>query len=761
MSFFAELKRRNVFKVAAAYVIVGWLIMQGGEVMAPALNLPDWVNSMLVFFLILGFPLAMVFAWAFEMTPEGIKKEKDIDRSQSITQVTSRKLDFTIIGLMALALMYFIWESRFQEQGSGSISPQSGQSSSQVATGKLNLTPSPALVATPANPGPSIAVLPFVNMSGDKENEYFSDGLTETLLHMLSQLPGLRVAARTSSFAFKGKDTGIAEIAATLGVAHILEGSVQKSGNRVRITAQLIRADDGFHVWSQNYTRPLEDIFAIQDEIAADVATALDASLLGNAIPDLKGVSTSNLTAYDSYLKGLEQQAIYSYGSLDIAEKHFKQALARDPGFSDARLALVRNYLLKNSTGVINEAELHTLADPLIMQVREQDPDNRLARAFELVMDLTNFNPERGAKEINSMVTELRNMLPLIAGETLVRAVVARTLNFFFKQEQDAIEVLEAGLLLDPLEAELHRNLGNIYRDNDRLEDALASLQRAQQLAPENPNPYGNLGDLERERNNLPAALNWLRLASEIDPQDHEWASGLARSFYDLQLPEEGDRWFARVRALAPGSAIARVVELDRAVARKEFDRAVSIAQSMIADQVEPRRGAFFGAMNTYVDLMMQSGRAREAYDFLVSVRPEITRYDILPDTTQGMQMQWMSIILMSSFESFDTRKQAWLKLAANLDARGFPWRDPKTGDLIYDLVITGDIEAAVEHFLADRLSKPMALNLQRHKRRFEPLFAQVYNDPRVAVRIAELDREFEQLRDDVAELMLEPEWSQ
>ena len=155
-----------------------------------------------------------------------------------------------------------------------------------------------------------------------KENEYFSDGLTETLLHMLAQLPDLRVAARTSSFAFKGKDTGIAEIADTLGVAHILEGSVQKSGDRVRVTAQLIRAEDGFHVWSQNYTRPLEDIFAIQDEIATDVAGALDSSLLGGTKPRLfVALSTRNLNAYDSYLKGLEQQAIFSYGSLVNALK--------------------------------------------------------------------------------------------------------------------------------------------------------------------------------------------------------------------------------------------------------------------------------------------------------------------------------------------------------------------------------------------------------------------------------------------------------
>jgi hypothetical protein len=199
---------------------------------------------------------------------------------------------------------------------------------------------------------------------------------------MLSQLPELRVAARTSSFAFKGQNANIGDIAGTLGVAHVLEGSVQKANDRVRVTAQLIRASDGFHMWSQNYTRPLEDIFAIQDEIASDVVDALGSSLLGSEAPELHVVSTTNLSAYDSFLKGLEQQAIYSYGSLDLAEDHFKQALVRDPDFTEARLALVRNYVLKHSTGMIDDEEVKELTGPLIAQVRETEPENHLARAL-------------------------------------------------------------------------------------------------------------------------------------------------------------------------------------------------------------------------------------------------------------------------------------------------------------------------------------------------------------------------------------------
>jgi TolB-like protein/Flp pilus assembly protein TadD len=604
-------------------------------------------------------------------------------------------------------------------------------------------------------------VLPFVNMSGDEENEYFSDGLTETLLHMLAQLPDLRVAARTSSFAFKGQNKSIDEIATALGVAHILEGSVQKSGERVRVTAQLIRAGDGFHVWSQNYTRPLEDIFAIQDEIAEDVAGALDSSLLGGTTQTLRGVETSNLTAYDSYLKGLEQQAIFSYGSLAIAENHFKQALARDPEFVDARLALVRNYLLQHSTGLIKDDETRASLEPLIQQVQEQQPDNRLARAFEIVTELQVGDVTRTREEVEPLVTELRNLLPLVPTETFARQRVAGVLNFFFEDSQAALEVLEAGLMIDPLDADLHRSLGGIYLDIDRNEDALHAYQKAQQLAPDNPNVYSSLARIEEENNNLVAALQWRRKATEVDPQDHELAANVAHALYKLELPEEGDRWYARVIALAPGSPVAKHAEIHRLLSRQELQNTVELCRSMISEQIENRNGAFGEAVFTYMWLMMKSGKAREAYDFLVSVRPEITNYDEFPGDFNGLMMQWSSIGLMSGFESREVRLEAWQKLTTNLDKAGFPWRDPDNLSLVWDKVITGDTEGATNSYLEGQLSKPLASDLELHHPRGQPVFPELFADPRVTDRLAELGKEHEQFREQVREMLQEPEWNQ
>jgi len=455
-----------------------------------------------------------------------------------------------------------------------------------------------------------------------------------------------------------------------------------------------------------------------------------------------------------------QQQAIFSYSSLDEAENHFKQALAHDPDFDDARLSLVRNYLMKNGTGLLKNDELNSKVDPLISQVRERHPDNHLARALELTASLRVFDPGLSKEERQAQLNELRNLLPLVPTEVFIRETVAGTLNFFFKQPQQAIEVLQAGLLVDPLAADLYSTLGDIYRDQKQLDQAREALQRSQQLAPENPNIYGSLAQLEQEANNLPAALNWQRRAAEVDPQDHEIAGQIAEQFYRLELPEEGDRWFARVRALAPDSPWQHKLEVRRAVTRKEFDQAIALAQKVISTQMDDRDDTLGYPLFTYTRLMLKNGRAREAYDFLVSVRPDITNYEVLPDDIQGVVLQYFSIKLMTGFESFETRKQAWQQLIANFDARGFPWRDPKRGTLVDNYIIMGDNQAAIDEFLNVRMNMPMARNLGRHKRQDTVFYAPLYDDPAVAARLAQLDKQFSQLRDQVADMLQGPEWN-
>ena len=315
MSFFGELSRRNVFRVAIAYSIVAWLIAQVTELALDSFGTPDWVIKTLLVLLVIGLPIAVIFAWAFELTPEGVKREKDVDRTESITSDTGRKINFIIIGVLVIALGIAV-------------------STHQWTAG----TPEGSTAATAEDSDQSIAVLPFVNMSDDADNEYFSDGISEELLNVLVRIDGLRVASRTSSFAFKGKDTSIPNIAESLGVAHILEGSVRKAGNTVRVTAQLIDARTDTHLWSETYDRKLEDIFAIQDEISSHIVAALKVALgtgSSGAI-DLVQQPTDNLDAYQNYLRGRYLWQRRGEDNIRNAIEAFEKAIELDPKFARA-----------------------------------------------------------------------------------------------------------------------------------------------------------------------------------------------------------------------------------------------------------------------------------------------------------------------------------------------------------------------------------------------------------------------------------------
>src|SRR5438445_220019 len=309
-NFFAELKRRNVYKVAVAYAVVGWLVIQVSSTVLPTFHAPEWVVQTLVVLVLLGFPIALVLAWAFELTPEGIKRTEDVDHSQPTTHRTGRTLDFLIIAVLLVIIGVFAYQ-RFGVSQKISVSVS-------------------------AIPEKSIAVLPFENRSRDPDNAYFADGIQDEILTRLAKIADLKVISRTSTQHYKSAPENLSEIARQLGVAHVLEGSVQKSGDAVRVNVQLIKAANDSHLWAETFDRKLTDIFSVESEVAKAIADQLRAKLTGQEKQVIAAKPTDNPEAYDAYLRGLAYtlKAATTAATTLGAQKYLREAVRLDPKFA-------------------------------------------------------------------------------------------------------------------------------------------------------------------------------------------------------------------------------------------------------------------------------------------------------------------------------------------------------------------------------------------------------------------------------------------
>ena len=531
MSFFNELKRRNVFKVAAAYIIVGWLIMQAGEVMGPALRLPEWINSALAFFLILGFPLAMFFAWAFEMTPEGLKKEKDVDRSQSITAVTGAKLNRTIMVVLVLALGFFAFDKFILDPKRDAQLVQETQKAAEQSARTTETTTTEAIPEKDAPGEKSIAVLPFVNMSDDGANEYFSDGLSEELLNLLAKIPELKVAARTSSFQFKGQTGDIDTIAKQLKVANVLEGSVRKAGNQVRITAQLIKADDGYHLWSETYDRTLENIFAVQDEIAAAVVEALKITLLGAAAPVSK---QANPEAYALFLQGRYWYNLASKENADKSVDAYQRAIDIDPDYAPAWAGLAISTVYRAGQGWVE-------LDAGVRKAR-MAAERAVALDPELALGWVSMAKVHGDYKWNWTAANeyMQKALALEPNASDVQYAAGR-LAGTLGQLDEAVALYRQAHATDPL--------------NQRAIDAVASILEVAGHLQEAEEVERHLYALNPDYAGIHTTISWILLRqgkaeealAEVEKETDEFWGGLLKhlSLYSLGRHAEADAEFA------------------------------------------------------------------------------------------------------------------------------------------------------------------------------------------------------------------------
>src|SRR5215468_2579505 len=345
-NLFTKLKRRNVNRATILYLGAVWALAQGISQLGSSVGAPEWATRWFLVAAGIGLPFWIAFAWFYEFTPEGLKRESEIDPAESIAYHTGRKLDFAIIGVLAIAVVLLLTDRFVLRHG-------------------VNETTALPISAE------SIAVLPLVNMSEDKANEYFSDGISEELLNLLSKIPQLKVAARTSSFSFKGKGVEIPEIARQLHVAYVLEGSVRKSGDELRITAQLIRAAEGYHLWSETYDRKMDDIFKIQDEIAGEVVKELKVKLLG-AAPKAR---TTDPKAYALYLQARELGRQQSPEAFAKSDALYRQVLEIDPRYAPAWDELARNFNDKTGMGLLSNQEGLARAREAAEKALAIDPD--------------------------------------------------------------------------------------------------------------------------------------------------------------------------------------------------------------------------------------------------------------------------------------------------------------------------------------------------------------------------------------------------
>jgi TolB-like protein/Tfp pilus assembly protein PilF len=533
MSLLSELKRRNVFRVAVAYAVTAWLLAQIGDLAFQTFGTPDWVGKTVLFVLILGFPLAVFFAWAFELTPEGIKKEKDVDRRASITAETGRRLNVLIIAVLAIAVALLLLE-RSGSQGDVSETEQAASDASRL----------------------SIAVLPFDNRSNRPEDEYFTEGIHDDLLTTMANIGSLKVISRTSVMEYKDTTKKIPEIAKELGVANILEGGIQRAGNQVRINVQLIDAETDEHLWANIYDRELtaENLFAIQSEVSEAIAGALHATLSPEDSQRINSVPTESLEAYESYLLGRQRWSTRTTESTAEAVELFLRAIELDPEYAEAWAGLGDAYRHQVAYGGLPRSVQFPKAEKAINRALAIDKDlaeghaalgglmSQLGRGPEAVYHL-----ER-AIELNPSYSPAYNWLALTANA--------------LGQVEEANELLAKGLEIDPLSAVLRANLGQNLIDRGQDAKGVEVFKRLTETHPDSVFGYRGLADAQARHGRFDHAMPWALQEVLKDPEDVSSRVRVAYLLINLGDNASAAQWIESARELQRGNADVLQLEI-------------------------------------------------------------------------------------------------------------------------------------------------------------------------------------------------------
>jgi TolB-like protein len=530
MPFLAELKRRNVFRVGAAYVVVAWLLLQVVDVIAPILALPESVPRLILLLLAVGFVPALVFAWAFEMTPEGLKRERDVDRQRSITPQTGRKLNRVIIFVLVLIIALMVAERLWLKQFHALESEAQTSPAAEIDPPTLANT-------APLLPDRSIAVLPFENRSAAGENSrFFSDGIHDDLLTLLSKIHELSVISRTSVMRYRGSEKNMRQIGEELGVSTLLEGGVQQAGNRVRINVQLINARSDAHLWAETYDREVnaENIFDIQAEIARAIALALEAELTPEEEVSLERAPTASLEAYRAVLKSRQLEEISSFDALEVAAEEARKAIALDRDYADAYLALANARIGAIDTGAMTEQEAEAEIVFALETAMAISPDHAPAHALQGRYRFSTGKP--------GWQQSFERALQLDPLDSDARYAYGYALQASGRADL-ALPLLLKAREQDPYSVRIHFALGRTYQASEDYDNAIRSFQRLQDIDPDSVLGYAPLGGVYMQLGRLDQAAYWMGKSVHLDPEDYELAAWMVSLFDCLDDHVSAARW--------------------------------------------------------------------------------------------------------------------------------------------------------------------------------------------------------------------------
>ena len=533
-SFFEELKRRNVYKVAIAYAVVAWLLIQAASIFLPAFDAPPWVMKIFIIVIIFGFPVALIVSWAFEITPEGIKLESEIEPNKSIARRTGRKIVAVTIALAVVAAGLFVY---------------------QLVQPKSTVTPRQSEAATAPIPTKSIAVLPFDNLSRDPDNAYFAEGVQDEILTRLAKVADLKVISRTSTQHFKSAPENLPEIARQLGVANILEGSVQRSGDQVRVNVQLIKAGTDAHLWADIFDRKLTDIFAVESDIAKTIADTLQAKLTGSEKSSLAKTPTVNPEAYELYLKGRFFWNKRTSDDLRRSVEYLKQAISKDPGYALAYAALADSYGLLRFYGGASREESVVPAEAAAKKALELD-DSLAEPHASLGLIATE------ELEIDRAVRELERAAQLNPNYATVHHWLALA-QITLGQSDRAIAEGKRALELDPLSMIINADLSVIYLYARRYDEAEAQARKALEIDSRSFVAHYYLGMALQRRGRLKEAIPEFQKAVELNNDPYSIAM-LAQAYARNGQTDEARKLLGQLdewakSAEVPGYALALV----------------------------------------------------------------------------------------------------------------------------------------------------------------------------------------------------------